>query len=69
MVEYNKVNAVATSLIWFSTFLGVLIALVLYLQQIFDIGLFFLFIIGIIYIDIHLTFLYYLKRKGFYEKE
>ena len=64
MIEYGKVNAVATCVIGFTTFLGVLGALIYYLYQIRDTNFFEVFAFGMFYIDLNLAFLYYLRRKG-----
>ena len=61
-MDYNKINMIATSMIAFSTFLGVLFAMVYYLYLIIKVNFFEVIIGGIIYIDINLIFLYILKR-------
>ena len=60
----DKFSAVSTSFIAFSSFLGVLIAMIYYTLQIRGFGISEAIIGTIIYIDINLLFLYTLKRKG-----
>jgi len=54
---------VSTAMISFSTFLGVLFALLYYLYLILEINIIQTIIYAIIYIDINLLFLYYLKKR------
>lgn len=63
-MKYDRVNAIATCVIAFSTFLGVLAAIIYYLYQIKETILIEAIIWGIVYIDINLLFLYILKRGG-----
>ena len=63
-MDYNKVNAVASCVIAFTTFLGVWAAIVYYLDQIRESGLLEGVGFGMIYIEINLLFLLYLKLKG-----
>ena len=66
-MDYPQVNAIATSMIAFTTFLGVLAAMIYYLYQIIEVNLFKVILLGIVYIDLNLLFLYYLKRKRMLE--
>lgn len=59
---FQKGTLIATSMIAFSTSLGVLIALLNFLYQIRNLNLLELFLYAIIYIDAHLLFLYIIKR-------
>ncbi|MAE49574.1 hypothetical protein CMI48_01970 [Candidatus Pacearchaeota archaeon] len=59
----KEITAIATSMIAFSTFLGVLIALIYYLYQIREPTFLEVTLWAIIYIDFHLMFLYYLRGK------
>lgn len=61
-MNYEKVNAIGTGVIAFSTFLGVLSAIIYYSYQIKNFDLAYGIIMSIIYIDINLLFLYLLKR-------
>ncbi len=61
-MNYEKVNAIATCVIAFSSFLGVLAAMIYYLYQIKDTGIVEVILWGIVYIDANLLFLYILKR-------
>ena len=61
-MDYNKIIAVATCMVAFSTFLGILIAMLYYIYQIKAMGFIGAFIYTIIYIDLNLIFLYILKR-------
>lgn len=63
-MDYNKISALSTSFIAFSSFLGVLFAMIYYIFQIKNLGIFQAFISTIIYIDMNLLFWYILKKKG-----
>lgn len=63
-MDYSKVNAIATSFLAFSSFLGVLIAMVYYSFQIKNLSVLQVVVGAIIYIDANLLFLYILKKKG-----
>jgi len=64
LMNQSKVNAIATSMIAFLTFLGVLSAFIYYfysmnlLTTLLEVGF-----LAIIYIDINLLFLYILKER------
>lgn len=60
----NKLLALSTTSLAFSTFLGVLLTLMSYLSNILKTNIYQLFLYAIIYIDSNLLFLYILKRKG-----
>ncbi len=62
LMKYEKINAIATCSIAFSTFLGVLAAIIYYLYQIKETNLVEVILWGIVYIDVNLLFLYILKR-------
>ncbi len=62
-MDYNKLMAISTSSLAFSTFMGVLIAMIYYAFQIKDFGVIEAFLGTIIYIDINLLFFYMLKKK------
>ncbi len=62
-MSYEKLMAIATSFIAFSTSLGVLIALIYYSYQIKKISILEGIIISIFYIDVNLLFLYLLKKR------
>jgi lipid-A-disaccharide synthase-like uncharacterized protein len=66
-MDYNKISAIATSFLAFSSFLGVLIALVYYSFQIKKLNVFQVLIGAIIYIDVNLLFLYTLKKNILYD--
>ena len=61
-MDYNKINMIATSMIAFSTFLGVLFAMVYYLYLIIKVNFFEVIIGGIIYIDINSYIFIYIKK-------
>jgi len=61
-MNYQKVNAVAGCMIAFTTFLGVLAALIYYLYQIKETSLIEVGLWALFYIDLNLMFLYVLKR-------
>ena len=63
-MDSNDLLAVSTSFLAFSSFLGVMIALVYYAFQIKNLSTLGVIIGAIIYIDSNLLFLYYLKRKN-----
>jgi len=63
-MNYNKVIAIANCFIAFFTFLGVLFALMYYYFQIRGLTIMEVIVIAIIYIDVNLLFLYYLKKIG-----
>jgi len=58
-----KITEIATSMIAFSTFLGVLFAMIYYIYEIMDIGLTGALIATVTYININLLFLLFLKRR------
>jgi len=60
-MEFSKANLFATSMIAFSTSLGVLIALISFLYQIKKMSLIELVLYSEMYISAHLLFLYTLK--------
>tara|TARA_Y100000034_G_scaffold108121_1_gene138266 strand:+ start:203 stop:400 length:198 start_codon:yes stop_codon:yes gene_type:complete len=62
-MELQKASLIATSMIAFSTFLGVLIALVGLITQIKNFSLIELFLYVEIYISVHLLFLYILVKR------
>jgi hypothetical protein len=66
-MDYSKINSIGTIMIAFSTFIGGLIALIYYFFIITEFGILGVLIIGIIYIDINLLFLYTLKLKGVFK--
>ena len=61
-MESQKINAMATSMIAFSTSLGVLAAILYYFYQIRNITFLQAVVISEIYIVLNLTFMYILKR-------
>ena len=61
-MDYERITAIATCVIAFSTFLGVLAAIIYYLYQIKETNLIEVILWGIVYIDANLLFLYILKR-------
>ena len=61
-MDYERITAIATCVIAFSTFLGVLAAIIYYLYQIKDTKLLEVILWGIVYIDVNILFLYILKR-------
>jgi len=63
-MNVNKIMAISTTMLSFTTFLGVLFALLYYLYLILSANVYQIILYEIIYIDINLTFLYYLKRRG-----
>ncbi len=63
-MDYNKLTAIATSMIAFSTFLGVLFAMIYYLYLIINVTFLEALFGGIVYIDVNLLFLYVIKRGG-----
>ncbi len=66
-MESSKLSAIGTSVIAFSTFLGVLFALIYYLYLIINVTFLGASLGGIVYIDINLLFLYVLKKRGVFE--
>ena len=60
----EKFIDISTAMISFSTFLGVLFALLYYLYLILNVNFYQMTLYAIIYIDLNLMFLYYLKRRG-----
>ncbi len=66
-MNYPQINALATCMVAFTTFLGVLAAMIYYLYQIKEVNLLEVIFLGIVYIDLNLLFLYYLKRKRMLE--
>jgi hypothetical protein len=61
----NQLIAFGTMMLALSTFLGVLIAFVSFLYTILELNILQIFLYGIIYIDINLLLLYYIKIKWF----
>ena len=66
-MNYPQINAIANSMVAFTIFLGVLAAMIYYLYQIKEVNLLEVIFLGIVYIDLNLLFLYYLKRKRMLE--
>lgn len=60
----NRLLTVSNAMMAFSTFLGVLFAMVYYIYQIIGQGFFVALISVIIYIDINLLFLYILRKNN-----
>lgn len=60
----KNLNEISTAMIAFSTFLGVLFALIYYLYLILEVTFIEIIMYTIIYIDLNLLFLYMLKRGG-----
>ena len=67
-MKYDKITAIATCFIAFSTFLGVLAAIVYYLYQIKNTNMLEVFIWATIYIDTNLLFLYYGQFRDLYDR-
>jgi len=63
-MDSSELLAVSTAMLSFSTFLGVLFALLYYLYLILKADIYQIILYAIIYIDVNLIFLYYLKRGG-----
>ena len=61
-MESPRINAIATSMIAFSTFLAGLFAMLYYIYQIKEIGFAYAIFYSEVYILLNLTFLYTLKR-------
>jgi len=59
----DYVMEIATSMIAFSTFLGVLFAMIYYIYQIKKLGFIEASLYVVIYININLLFLYIIKRR------
>lgn len=57
----EKVMATSTAMVAFSTFLGVLFALLYYLYLILNVNIYEAVLYATIYIDLNLTFLYILR--------
>jgi len=62
-MDYHKLMAVSTAVIAFATALGVMFALVYYTFLMTDANLLVAVLLGIIYIDVILIFLYVLRFK------
>jgi len=62
-MEPSKLMGISTAMLAFSTFFGIMIASIYYIYQIKHMGFIEAFIYAIIYIDINLLFLYYIKRR------
>jgi len=58
-----KVMEIATCMIAFSTFIAVFIAFISYLNQIIKLSFIEIFLYSVIYININLLFLLYLKKR------
>lgn len=67
-MKANKITAISTTMLAFSTFLGVLLALMSYLSNFLGATSYQIFLYGIIYIDSNILFLYILKRKGVFNE-
>jgi len=61
-MDYYKLNAMSSAVMAFATVLGVMFALIYYLKIIVNINILEISLLGIVYIDVILSFLYYLKR-------
>ena len=66
-MEPVKVTAIATIVIGFSTFLGVMFGGIYYLYLILQVNLIGAILGGIVYIDINLLFLYILKKRDIFK--
>lgn len=62
-MDYNKINAISNIMLGFSSFIGILIAMLFYIYQIKKMGVIEALLYAIIYIDIYLLFLYIIRRN------
>jgi len=62
-MDYVKLNALSSAVMAFATVLGVMFALIYYLHNMIKINFIQIILIGIVYIDVILSFLYILKKN------